>query len=221
MSLEEEEKRKLRKASFIPLLLFFLIWAVKGLEFLGGISFDDLGIYPRTFHGLVGIIFAPFIHANLNHLVSNSIPLFILTMAIFYFYRPLALKILLMIWLIGGSCVWITATSGTHIGASGLIYGEVAFLFFSGILRNNVKLLAISLLTTFLYGGIIWGIFPFIGKQISWESHLFGGFVGGLLAVFYAGKGPQKEEIVWDDEDEEFPYWEQENSEDSESDTNN
>ena len=215
MSLQEEEKRKLARAIFIPLLLLFLIWAIKGLEYLGGVSFDDLGIRPRTFQGLAGIIFAPLLHANLLHLMSNTIPLFILTTAIFYFYRPFAFNILMLIWLIGGACVWITASGGTHIGASGVIYGEVAFLFFSGILRNNIKLLAISLLTTFLYGGMVWGIFPFVDKQISWESHLFGGFTGAVLAVIYVGKGPQKEEIVWEEEEEdEFPYWEQEDLED-------
>jgi membrane associated rhomboid family serine protease len=222
MSLQEEEKRKLARAIFIPSLLLFLIWAVKGLELLGGISFDDMGIQPRTFQGLAGIIFAPFIHANLKHLISNSVPLFILTTAIFYFYSPLALKILSLIWLIGGSCVWITAGGGTHIGASGVIYGEVAFLFFSGLLRNNIKLLAISLLTTFLYGGMVWGIFPFVDRQISWESHLFGGFTGAVLAVIYVGKGPQKEEIVWEDEEEEeYPYWEQEDLNNTENEANN
>jgi len=222
MSFQEEEKQKLKRAIFIPSLLLFLIWAVKGLELLGGISFDELGIQPRTFHGLAGIIFAPFIHANPNHLISNSIPLYILTMAIFYFYRPFAFNILMLIWLIGGSCVWITANGGTHIGASGVIYGEAAFLFFSGLLRNNIKLLAISLLTTFLYGGMVWGIFPFVDRQISWESHLFGGFTGVVLAVVYAGEGPQKEEIVWEDEEEdEYPYWEQENLNDMENETNN
>jgi membrane associated rhomboid family serine protease len=222
MSLQEEEKQKLAKAIFIPVLLLFLIWAVKGLEFLGATSFDDLGIRPRTFGGLAGIIFAPFIHANLKHLVSNSIPLFILTTAIFYFYRPFAFKILMLIWLIGGACVWIVANGGTHIGASGVIYGELAFLFFSGVLRNNIKLLAISLLTTFLYGGMVWGIFPFVDRQISWESHLFGGLTGIGLALIYAGEGPQKEEIVWEEEEEdEYPYWEQENLNDAENEANN
>src|ERR1035437_38947 len=111
---------------------------------------------------------------------------------------------------------------GTHIGASGVIYGEVAFLFFSGLLRNNIKLLAISLLTTFLYGGMVWGIFPFVDRQISWESHLFGGFTGAVLAVIYVGKGPQKEEIVWEDEEEEeYPYWEQEDLNNTENEANN
>jgi membrane associated rhomboid family serine protease len=217
----EEDKRTLARAIFIPLLLLILIWAVKGLEYLGEVAFDDYGIEPRKLHGLLGILFAPLLHANLNHLISNSIPLFILTLAIFYFYRSIALKILFYIWLIGGACVWIAASGNTHIGASGLVYGEAAFLFFSGIIRNNIKLLAISLLTTFLYGGMVWGIFPFVDKQISWESHLFGGCTGVILAVIYANKGPQKENVVWEEEEEEYPYWEQENLNDSEQETNN
>jgi len=217
MSVDQEEKRKLTRASFIPLLLLGIIWAVKGLEYLGGVSFDSLGIYPRTFCGLPGILFAPLVHANLPHLISNSVPLFILTMAMFYFYSPIAIRTLILIWLIGGTCVWICARSSSHIGASGLIYGEAAFLFFSGLIRNNINLLAISFLTIFLYGGMVWGIFPFfMDKQISWESHLFGALTGTVLAVLFVDKGPQKVEIDWEDEDDMDPYWEQEKDTESE-----
>jgi len=129
----------------------------------------------------------------------------------------MALKIIVFIWLISGLCVWIVGRSYAHIGASGLIYGNASFLFFSGIFRNNIKLLAISLLTVFLYGGMVWGVFP-IDNTISWESHLFGALTGLVLAYVYIHEGPKKEEVTLDDEEqEEFPYWEQENLEDFEN----
>jgi membrane associated rhomboid family serine protease len=218
MPVDQEEKRNLLRALYIPILLLCILWSIMGIEYLFGISFGKLGIYPHKLYGLPGILFSPLVHANLKHLFNNSIPLLILTTAIFYFYRPIALKILILIWLVTGLCVWIGARSAYHIGASGLIYGNASFLFFSGVIRKNIKLLAISLLTIFLYGGMVWGIFP-IDNNISWESHLFGGLAGMTFAFIFFDEGPKKEEIDWEDDedDDEFPYWEQTNFTESES----
>ena len=204
---DDEDKKQIIRAFYIPAFLLYVMWMVRIIEWLWGISFATYGINPRNVEGLIGIALSPFIHASFNHLINNSVPLFVLTASILYFYKPIALRTLLFIWIITGLCVWIIGRNSYHIGASGLIYGEAAFLFFSGVIRRNITLLAISLLTVFLYGGMIWGIFP-IDMKISWESHLFGGLTGIILAFIYAEKGPKKEEKVWEEEPDDDPYWE-------------
>lgn len=101
-----------------------------------------------------------------------------------------------------GIWVWVGGRSGYHIGASGLVYGLASFLFFSGVIRNDIRLLAISLLVVFLYGSMIWGIFP-IFPQVSWESHMLGGISGLVLAIYYRKYGPQKKVYEWELEEEE------------------
>ncbi len=199
-------KRELLRSMYIPTILLMLMWSSKCIEIVFGISFSEFGIYPKSLKGISGIIISPFIHADFNHLLSNSIPLYLLTTAIFYFYRPLAVRILVLLWLVTGFCVWIAGRDAYHIGASGLVYGEASFLFFSGIIRRLAKLAAISFLVIFLYGSMIWGIFPFY-PEISWESHLFGGLAGLTFALVYKNEGPKKEEITQEDDynDEDIP----------------
>ena len=106
-----------------------------------------------------------------------------------------------MIWLFTGFWVWLGARSEAHIGASGLIYGLVCFLFLSGILRKDTRLLAVSLLVTFLYGSLVWGILP-VNQGISWESHLFGSVAGLFCAVYYRHEGPQRQKSQWEIDEE-------------------
>jgi membrane associated rhomboid family serine protease len=207
MPVDLQEKQRLIRAAYIPALLLFIIWAIKGIEVLGDVSFSTLGVYPLKEYGLPGIILSPLIHADFNHLFNNSIPLVLLSTAIFYFYKPIAYKIIILIWLVTGLCVWLGGRPSYHIGASGLIYGFASFLFFSGVLRKNIKLMAISLLTIFLYGGMVWGVLP-LDWKISWESHLFGSLAGLTFAFIYADEGPQKEETP-EDEEYEYPFWEE------------
>ena len=204
----KEETQRLIRAAYIPMLWVFTLWAIKGLEWLSGARFDFMGVYPRSIDGLAGIALAPLEHADLAHLFNNSVPLLILGTSLFYFYREIAVKIIILVWLTTGLCVWIGGRMAIHIGASGIIYGFASFLFFSGLIRKNVKLIAISLLTVFLYGGLIWGVFP-IWPELSWESHLFGGLSGSIFAFIYADEGPQKEEPDWgeDENEDEDPYW--------------
>ena len=205
-----------KRALYIPLLLLFLLWFIKFLEIFSGISFSSLGILPRKVHGLLGIIFAPLIHANFSHLMNNSVPLTLLLIALFYFYRPIAFRVLILVWLITGICVWIGGRKAYHIGASGVIYGIAAFLFFSGLIRRNIQLLSISLAIVFLYGGMVWGIFPF-NSDISWESHLFGGLTGLTLSIVYSDVKVKHEKPKYEDSDDElldsFPYWEMDDEE--------
>ncbi|MCX6291440.1 MAG: rhomboid family intramembrane serine protease [Bacteroidetes bacterium] len=171
------------------------------------------GILPRQAEGLIGIITAPFIHANYDHLLSNTLPLLVVGSGLIYFYREIAFRMISLIWLFTGFWVWIAARPDSHIGASGLIYGFVVFLFFSGIFRKDRRLLSISLLVTFLYGGMVWGILP-VDQTISWESHLFGSLAGILCAVYFRKEGPQAVVHVWEEDDAietGNEYWKEQN----------
>lgn len=214
------EKRKILKSLVPPLLFILLLWLIKLGEHLTHSELTVLGIYPRHLSGLPGIISSPLIHKDFEHLFANSIPLFVLGASLFYFYREIAVKVFLFILLITGMSVWIGAREAYHIGASGVVYGLAAFLFASGILRREPRLLAITLLVTFLYGSLVWGIFPdfFPEKNISYEGH-FWGLVSGLLLAFYFRKeGPQRK--VYDWETEETPDEENDPALDMEKDQN-
>ncbi|HPN20324.1 MAG TPA: rhomboid family intramembrane serine protease [Tenuifilaceae bacterium] len=182
-------------------MFLFVIWLIKIIEVSNQTSFYEFGVFPREIKGLPGVVLAIFIHSDFNHLISNSISLFILFTGLLYFYRDLSYKVLIFIWLISGAMVWLGARESYHIGASGLIYGIASFLFFSGIIRQDIRLMAISMLVIFLYGGLIWGIFP-IFPRLSWEYHLFGSICGLIAAVIYRKQGPQKHLWSWEIEDD-------------------
>lgn len=196
-------RKKLLLSMMIPGIFVFLMWLVKLVEVLFGFDFSDLGIYPMTAGGLPGILLSPLIHADFNHLFNNSIPLFFLSVALFYFYSEVATKIFILNYLITGSLVWLAGRDAWHIGASGLVYGLASFLFFSGIIRRYFRLIALSLLVVFLYGEMVWGIFPGIYKNVSWESHMLGFFSGIVLAIWFRNEGPQQPVYEWMDEEEE------------------
>ncbi len=205
------EENKLEKKRFYISLVYagmflLLIWLVWFVEVMLDLDFAKYGLFPRKISGLRGILFAPLIHANIKHLFDNSVPMLVLMTALFYFYPDLSLRIFLWIYLMVGIWVWVGGREAYHIGASGLVYGLASFLFFSGVFRNYIRLMAVSLLVVFLYGSLVWGIFP-IKDGISWESHLLGGIAGLTLAIYYRKSGPQKPERHWDDDEdtEEIP----------------
>ena len=178
-----------------------MIWLVKITEIVFETNFIRYGIYPRNSEGLIGILFYPLIHGDFNHLINNSIPLLILGAGLFYFYKPIAYKIYFWIYIISGIWIWAAARESYHIGASGLVYGFASFIFFSGLIRKYPKLMVLSLLVVFLYGGMVWGIFP-IDLSISWEGHLMGSIAGLLLAIYYRNTGPKREQYSWEMEEE-------------------
>ena len=215
----KQERNELLKAAFYPLVFVVLIWFVKGVEYLWGGNFAHYGLYPLQIHGLIGIFSMPFIHGSWEHLISNTLPFLFLGTMLFYFYMDISWKVFLWIWLLTGVWLWFGARGSYHIGASGLVYGLASFLFFSGIFRNNRRLLMLTLIVAFLYGGLIWGFFPefFPEKNISWEGHLFGFVSGLLMAVYYRKEGPAEDVYVWDDSDVpdgEDAYWRSEHTAD-------
>lgn len=196
-------RKKLRLSMIIPLIVIVLIWLVKIIEILFEIDFSSFGIHPLSADGLAGIILSPFIHADLNHLFNNTLPLFFLSLALFFFYSEVALRVFILSWIFSGILVWIAGREAWHIGASGVVYGLASFLFFSGIIRKYYRLIALSLLIVFLYGSMVWGIFPGVYQNVSWEAHMLGFFSGIVLAVWFRHEGPQAPVQEWPEDDEE------------------
>jgi membrane associated rhomboid family serine protease len=161
------------------------MWLVFMIENFLNLNFGFLGIYPRSWFGLLGVFTAPFIHGNYFHLISNSLPLLVLGTALFFFYDRVAYPVFMYCYLFTNALVWLLARPSIHIGASGLIYGLASFLIFFGIFRKDFKSLAISLVVTFFYGSLVYGIWP-NQPGVSWESHLFGGITGALTASSFS-----------------------------------
>ncbi|WP_411768642.1 rhomboid family intramembrane serine protease [Winogradskyella sp. A3E31] len=180
-----------------PLLMVFTIWLVFWFQVrvYGGIK--NYGIHPQEIDGLFGIFTSPFLHANIQHLYHNSIPLFVLTMALFYFYNKIAWRVIFFGIVVSGFLTWIIGKSGNHIGASGLIYVLVSFMFFKGILAKHYRLIALSLLVIFLYGSMIWYVFP-IKDGVSWEGHLGGLLTGLVFAIIFRRSVAKPERYVWE-----------------------
>jgi membrane associated rhomboid family serine protease len=196
-------EQKLIFKSFIPPFIFVaLLWLIKAAEVLIPSDFSNYGVLPRNTSGLIGIITAPLIHGDWQHLISNSVPFIVSGAALIYFYKEVAIKVFILIYLLSGFWLWLGGRENYHIGASGVVYGMISFLFFSGIFRKHTGLMALSLLVVFLYGGLIWGIFPLF-KVVSWESHLFGSLAGILCAIFFRKEGPQRKVYEWEDETDE------------------
>lgn len=183
-----------------PLLFGLAIWTVYWFELRFGFDFSRYGIYPRTVQGLKGIIFSPFVHGSLSHLYNNTIPLLILSAALFYFYSHVSWKVLLYGILISGLLTWVFAREAFHIGASGVIYLLSSFIFFRGIRARYYRLVAVSLIVVFLYGSLVWYLFP-IDNKISWEGHLSGFITGFIFSFVFRERLPEKRMFNWEKED--------------------
>ena len=184
-----------------PVLFIMILWGIKLFETVAHISLFQYGLYPRKVSGLIGIITSPLLHADFPHLISNTLPLLVLGPIIFYFYRSIAFQVFFWVYLMTGVWVWAAGRDSYHIGASGIVYGFITFLFFSGIFRKDTRLLALSLFVTFLYGGAIWGILP-IQRSISWESHMLGSLAGLITAYNFRKEGPPSKKYDFGDDEE-------------------
>lgn len=194
-----KEKRKFFKSIILPATFILLIIVIKILEVIFELNFISLSLYPRNPKSLLGIITSPLIHKNFEHLFSNIFPLMFLGISINYFYKESSKKVFLISYIITGFFVWVFARESFHIGASGIVYALVSFLFFSGIIKKDKRSITLSLLVVFLYGGLIYGIFP-IKEGVSWESHLIGGLVGMVTAIVYRKKDLYKK-YNWEKEE--------------------
>lgn len=201
MEEEIKEKKKLIYSMIYPLIMLGIMWIAKGLELYYDLDFGKYGILPRELLGLRGVLFAPFIHGSMEHLINNSVPLLFLGTALFYFYRSLAMRIFLLSFFLTSIYTWISARYSYHIGASGLVYALFSFLLVSGFIRKHIRLVAISFLVAFLYGSLVWGLLPY-DQKVSFEGHFWGFAVGAILSIYYRKQGPQRKVYQWHDEDE-------------------
>lgn len=195
-----------------PILLVFGMWLVYWFELRFGVDFTTWGVRPRTITGLRGVVFSPFIHSGIKHLWHNTVPIFVLSAALFYFYKNISGKVLFWIVLLSGLGTWVIGRTSFHIGMSGVIYGLASFLFFKGIRARHFRLIALSLLVVFLYGSLIWGTLP-LDQKISWEGHLSGFVAGLVLGVFcFRESVPSKPTFIWESDgynEEEDPFMRQ------------
>jgi membrane associated rhomboid family serine protease len=181
----------------VPLFFVLFLWFVYWLEIRFGFDFVENGIMPRTFSGLQGVVFSPFIHSSLEHLYNNSIPLLVLLAGLLFFYSKEALGIIVYGILLSGIITWLIGRANYHIGASSLIYVLVSFIFFKGIQTQYYRLVALSLTVVVLYGGMVWYVFPKVDEAISWEGHL-SGLIAGLVLTFFYKKTEFKKVIKYD-----------------------
>lgn len=159
-----------------------VIWGVFLLDWAVPFNLTSFGVTPRTLSGLVGIPAMPFLHANLQHITSNSLPLFVL-LILLAGSKTRSWEVVVDVILLGGALLWLFGRTATHVGASGLIFGLIAFLMVSGLLEKRLVPLCISVAVGFLYGGsLLWGIVPRLGSYVSWDGHLCGAIAGGIVA---------------------------------------
>ena len=185
----------------VPIAFVLSLWVVFWVEIRFGIRFKNFGIFPGKVEGLWGILTGPWIHSGLSHLSNNSMPMLFLLAALFYFYKPIALRVFLIGLILTGLTTWIIGRPSWHIGASGLIYMLLAFIFFKGIQSRIYPLVAVALTVVFLYGGLFWYLFP-LDPKISWEGNSAGFIIGLLLALYYRKQESHLyETYIWQSED--------------------
>jgi membrane associated rhomboid family serine protease len=169
-----------------PGIIILVLWVIQIFQTVLGLNFGGLGVYPRRIEGLKGIFASPFIHASKDfmHLIHNSVPLFVSMSLILFFFKKVAYKSIFLIYLMTGTAVWLFGRSVFHIGASGVVYGFVSFIFWNGVFRRNGKSIVLALIILLLYSGMFLGLVP-NQPGISWESHLMGAIVGIIVSYLF------------------------------------
>jgi len=198
------EKNRVFYALFTTALVLVILWGVQLMIEIGGEpTWRKAGNYPKNISRIWGIFTMPFIHGSWSHILNNTASFVVLNSFLFYFYRDIALKVWLYIFLFSGIFVWFVGVKGSsHIGISGVVYGLAFFLFSAGLLsRKNILLIRVSITVLFLYGSIIWGIFP-IEERVSWEGRLGGAVAGVELAFIFRNELPKRAKTSWEIEEE-------------------
>ena len=198
--MDQETRRFIRRLGF-PLGLVGVIFDIHLLQGSLNLDLRRLGVFPREVDGLPGILTGPLIHGSWEHLFSNSVSFIMLGAVLFWFYPRIALRSIIWLYLLSGFGIWISGQPFSyHIGASGIVYGMVSLVFWSGVFRRNVKSIVLALIILVMYAGFFEGIVP--GKEgISWEGHLSGAIAGILLAFVYR-RDVEEDEVVPEVEEE-------------------
>lgn len=205
-------------AVFYASLMVVAMWMGFFFQFLGIFDGCNGAIIPLNPSGLKGIFLSPFLHGNLEHILGNSVPIFVLIFLLVQFYSFIAKKVFFLGWFVSAFLVWLLPPIDIFtgdinqvciIGASGIVYTLAFFIFFSGVFRWNMKLLTVSLVVALYYGSLIWGVLPeelFSNlpepSRISWQSHLSGAVVGIMMAFIFRKNGEKKIRFIW-----EFPNY--------------
>jgi membrane associated rhomboid family serine protease len=202
-----------RLAARISLVFIGVLWTIFVFDAVLGLRLGQFGLRPGSTAGLIGVVTAPLLHANFQHLLSNTIPLFVSLTAALYLYPNSSVRVIPAIWIGSGVLAWLIGRPSLHFGASGLIYGLLAYVFVGGILRGDMRSVSVSLLVGFLYGSMVWGVLP-IRPHMSWEMHLSGAAIGLVLAIAFRkwDQIPVKR-YDWEDDDS-VPEWYPESDDD-------
>jgi len=196
----ERSRANFRLAFKIALGFVALIWLVQLWNWGLDLELERFGVRPREWAGLPGILFAPLLHSGFGHLAANSLPLLILGTGMLYLYPNSALKVIPSVYLGPGIAVWLFARASVHVGASGLVYGLVSYIFVAGLIRRDKRAIAASLLVCFLYGASVWGVLPIL-PGVSWETHLAAALIGLILAIALRHLDiPPRKRYAWEDE---------------------
>ena len=182
------------------------LWLILILDAVLGLGLARYGLRPRHIDGLIGVFTAPLLHSGAEHLFSNSLPLMVSLTTLLFLYPRSAMRVIPVIWIGSGILAWIIGRESLHFGASGFVYGLLAYVFVGGILRLDMRSVAVSVMVWFLYGSMIWGVLP-IRPNMSWELHLTGAILGVALAIVFRhwDVAPVKR-YSWEDDDS-VPEW--------------
>jgi membrane associated rhomboid family serine protease len=190
-------------AIWLSLGFVILLWLIHVMNWGLDLDPSPFGLRPREWSGLVGIVTAPLVHSDFGHLFANSVPLATVGAAMLYLYPQSTLRVLPAVYLGSGLLVWLFGRSSVHLGASGLVYGLVGYVFVAGLLRRDRRAIAAALLVAFMYGSLAWGLLP-IQPGVSWETHLSAAGIGALLALALRSLDvPPRKRYEWEDPSEE------------------
>ncbi len=177
-----------------------VLWLVQLMNW--GLDLDPrpFGVTPREWPGLIGIVTAPLVHSDFAHLFANSVPLAAVGSAMLFLYPHSTLRVLPAVYLGPGLIVWTLGRDSVHLGASGLVYGLVGYVFVAGLLRRDRRAIAVSLLVVLMYGSLAWGVLP-IDPRVSWETHLSAAAIGVLMALLLRRLDvPPRKRYAWEDD---------------------
>lgn len=183
-----------------------MLWLILIVDTLFDLGLARFGLRPGSLEGLLGVFTAPLLHSGPEHLFSNSLPLIVSLTTILYLYPASAMRVIPVIWMGSGVLAWMIGRPSLHFGASGFVYGLLAYVFVSGLLRLDMRSVAVSIMVWFLYGSMIWGVLP-IRPNMSWELHLSGAILGVAMAIAFRRWDliPVKR-YSWEDDDS-VPEW--------------
>lgn len=185
----------------ISLVMVLIPVLVLGLDQMLAADWVEYGLKPRTGSGLLGVVTSPMLHASWAHLLSNVVPLMLGLTLMLYLYPYASIRALPILYLGSGVVVWCVGRQAIHVGASGLVYGVLAFLFASGLIRRDRRALGVAMMVAFVYGSIFWGLLPY-DSSMSWELHISGTLLGLITAFVYRRKDrPPMQSFDWESEE--------------------